>query len=444
MVKIEEMRACQYSTAQGGLENNLQLNDKVKCPPHDALSQRDDHIMVEVISASLNRADYQTAEMPGVGTALIRKPASPGMDYCGRVASTGSTVDHLSVGELVFGRLVRPTQYGTLGQYILADREGCVCLPEGVHPDHAATIGTAGWTAYKSIVPNVKPGDRVFINGGTGGTGTFGIQIAKLLGCHVTTTCSTENIDMCSELGADMVMDYGAFDITKQMSAYGESVPFDLVVDNVGQPGDLYEHCHNFLQPDGKFISVGGAGGWDLAATASRFLPSFLGGGKRRRGSVQVMMSNKHEDLTQLGRWMADGKIKPVIDSTYALKDASHAFERLKSGHARGKVVVHVASKGKEYVVEERRGSLQPGRSSFQRGRNGSVASQFNGSVSAGRSSFQSARGSFSIGRDSISEERDSLSVDSPVTLARHGSISTGSAGRTSMQEKRNSRLHID
>ncbi|GAB7349497.1 hypothetical protein MBLNU459_g0207t1 [Dothideomycetes sp. NU459] len=436
MLKIEEMRACQYSTAQGGLENNLVINEKAKCPPHDALSQRDDHIMVEVITASINRADYQTAEMPGVGTALIRKPASPGMDYCGRVASTGSTIDTLSVGELVFGRLARPTQYGTLGQYILADKEGCVSLPEGLHPDHAATIGTAGWTAYKSIVPNVRSGDRVFINGGSGGTGTFGIQIAKLLGCHVTTTCSTDNIDLCSELGADMVIDYGAFDVTKQMESFGASLPFDLVVDNVGLPADLYEHCHHFLQPEGKFISIGGDGGWDLASVASKFLPSFMGGGKRRRGSVQVLMTNKQDDLAQLGRWMAEGKIKPVIDSTYNLRDASHAFERLKSGRTKGKIVVHVQPKGKEGVAYQRRGSVQPGRSSFQGLRSSSP--------SKSRTSMHSSRNSISIGRESISEERETVFVDAPILLSKRNSVSTGSAGRTSMQEKRNSRLHID
>jgi NADPH:quinone reductase-like Zn-dependent oxidoreductase len=111
----------------------------------------------------------------------------------------------------------------------------CIPLPEGVNPDDAATIGIAGETAYRSIVPNVQTGDRVFINGGSSGTGTFGIQIAKLLGCHVTVSCSTSAIELCKELGADEVFDYTKTDLIAELIESGKTEPFDLLIASVSQ-----------------------------------------------------------------------------------------------------------------------------------------------------------------------------------------------------------------
>jgi alkaline phosphatase D len=198
-------------------------------------------------------------------------------------------------------------------------------------------------TEWGCIVPYVKEGSKVFIHGGSGGTGTFGIQIAKALGCHVTTSCSTGNVSLCKSIGADEVIDYKTANVSEELKKKGQV--FDLVVDNVGDPNDLYIAANTFLKSTGKFNLVGFqmslAG---IASTASRMLwPGFLGGGKR--SLVIAMVQNEYNAYVQLGKWMQEGKLKAVIDSTYEYSDAPKAFERLKTGHAKGKVVVHVTKK---------------------------------------------------------------------------------------------------
>lgn len=271
---------------------------------------------------------------------MIKRPASPGLDYSGRVISSGSPT--LKPGQLVFGRLEGPTQFGTLAQYTVVPAAGCIPVPDGVSPEHAASIGTAGLTAYQCIVPNAGAGDRVFINGGSGGTGIFGIQIAKTIGCHVTTSCSTGNVGLCKSLGADEVIDYKTTDVTTKLKEGGQK--FNLVVDNVGSPLDLYSTSHHFLKADGKFVQVGAA--VSVSSTVnlvSRMVrPGFLGGGKRKFEFVQV--KNKAEDFEQLGRWMAEGKVKAVIDQSFAFEDGDSAYAKLRTGRAKGKIVVNISS----------------------------------------------------------------------------------------------------
>lgn len=332
------MKAWQYTNASAGLERSLHLNEAAATPPTQLLPK--DQVMVEVVSMSVNPVDYKVAELGFLSKVIISTPASPGLDYCGRVAAIGDAVDSYRVGELVFGRLAKPTQHGTLGQYITASHDGCVALPKGVDVDQAVAIGTAGLTAYQCIVPNAKNGDKIFINGGSGGTGTFGIQIGKAIGCHVTTSCSTPNVPLCKQLGADEVIDYRTTNVTEALKAKGQV--FDLVVDNVGTPAELYKESTHFLRPSGKFVQVGAAPSLTEAGNiASKLmLPSFLGGGKR---SYQFLnLKNSHEDLAQIGRWMQEGRVSAVIDEVFEYEDAPKAYEKLKAGHAQGKIVVHV------------------------------------------------------------------------------------------------------
>jgi len=187
----------------------------------------------------------------------------------------------------------------------------------------------------------VKSGDRVFINGGSGGTGVFGIQIAKAVGCHVTASCSTGNVELCKGLGADEVIDYRKVDVTKALTEGGTK--FALVVDNVGSPADLYRQCHHFLKLEGKFVQVGmPVSVGSVVGLASRFvLPGFLGGGKRKFELMQV--KNKAKDFEQLAKWMKDGKVKAVIEETYGFQDAVKAYEKSRSGRTKGKIVVRVS-----------------------------------------------------------------------------------------------------
>lgn len=338
------MKAWQFSSVAGGMEKNLTFNASATLPPHDSLPA--DQTLVQVITAALNPVDYKIAEIPLVGRLAIGKPASPSLDYVGRVMATGpnskkvSTQD-LKPGEMVFGRLDGPTKFGTLAEYTIVPRAGCVPVPEGVTPDDAASIGTAGLTAYQCIVPNVKSGDRVFINGGSGGTGIFGIQIAKLKGCFVTTTCSTPNVELCKSLGADEVIDYTMQNVVADLKRMGK---FDLVVDNVGMPLELYWQAHHFTKEETKYVQVGGSLGFGaIKELVSRIMwPTFLGGGKRKFQFLGV--ASNYDEFKEIGEWMQQGKLKTKIDEVFSMdeKGPIRGFERVKTGRAKGKVLVHV------------------------------------------------------------------------------------------------------
>lgn len=338
---MANMKAWQYTSANGDLGKNLELNYAAPRPP-GALPA--DKVLVEVTTMALNPADYKIPELGIISRAIISTPASPGIDYAGTVVATGSGIDHVQEGQVVFGRLDLPTKFGTLGQFIVAPKEGCVPLPNGVDLDHAAAVGTAGMTAWGCIVPNVTEGSRIFINGGSGGTGTFGIQIAKALGCHVTTSCSTSNVSLCKSLGADEVIDYKSTSVCAELKKKKDN-PFDLVIDNVGTPDDLYIASNDFLKPTGKFIQVGASttikGVTSMASRAMR--PAFLGGGKSTFEFAGP--KNSFDAYVQMGKWMQEGKLKAIIDSTFEYIDAPKAFEKLKTGHARGKIVIHVAER---------------------------------------------------------------------------------------------------
>ena len=336
------MRAAIFSSVTGGLERNLKLDTAAPAPPS---TLKADQIYVEVISASLNPRDYKIAELPAVGKLAQPMPASPAIDYCGKVVSTGSELSStLNPGQLVFGRLDGFPKFGTLGQFIIAPRAGTTPLPIGVAADQGAAVGTAGLTAYQSVIPNCKSGDKIFIHGGSGGTGTFGIQFGKVQGCHVTTCCSTSNVQLCKDLGADEVIDYKTSDLVDNLKAKGPGY-FSLVVDNVGTPNDLYKASDNFLAENGKYIQVGATVSVSAVGSlvSKLYRPSVLGGGKRKFEFLQV--KNNADDFIQIADWMEQGKLKAVIDSTFELEDAAKAFERLRTNRARGKIVVHVTEK---------------------------------------------------------------------------------------------------
>ncbi|OLN97050.1 Zinc-type alcohol dehydrogenase-like protein C16A3.02c 2 [Colletotrichum chlorophyti] len=313
-------------------------------PAPSASTLKPSQVLVKVICAGINPADYKFSNLGVVARAILPFPWSPAMDYSGRAVAVGTAVTDIKPGDLVFGRLDPMGVQGSLSEYIVAERDGVTALPASVDPVQAGVVGTAALTAYQTIVPNVKPGDKVFINGGSGGTGTFGIQIAKAMGCHVTTSCSTGKVDLCKSLGADDIIDYKTSDVVARLQSAGKV--FSLVVDNVGNsPPNLYKASDEFLLPDGRFHFVGGAFSFaqlrSLLPAAS--LPGFLGGAKHK--FEPFMTKNSLEDLAQVAAWMAEGKVKSVIDSTYEFEDAVKAYEKLQEGSSAGKIAVRVADK---------------------------------------------------------------------------------------------------
>ncbi|KAI4156913.1 MAG: hypothetical protein L6R39_000926 [Caloplaca ligustica] len=335
------MRAWQYSRTAGGLEKNLTLNPSAPLP-----TPKPDQHLVQVIAAALNPVDYKPAEIPGVLRLAATVPATPCNDFAGSVVRPAPGSD-LKEGQLVFGISgTSPVAGGALREYAVTRTCSAVSIPEGVAPSDAATVGVAGLTAYQSIVPHVKSGDRIFINGGSGGTGVFGIQFAKAAGCHVTTTCSTANVELCRSLGADEVIDYKKEKVLDALLAKTKEPQQKFVhaVDNVGTDEQLAFHCHEFLQPGATMVIVGGEP--SLKAVGQllkrKLLPGFLGGVKGN--VVGFWPEQKPEDYRQIGEWMKAGKVRAVVDSKFPFEQAPQAFEKLKTGRARGKIVVDVAS----------------------------------------------------------------------------------------------------
>ena len=335
------MKAWRYSTICGRLEESLALNTSVPVPNKSSLSK--DQIIIEVITASINPVDYKLPESGLLGKLSIKTPASPGLDFCGRIVAKHASNIALKEGQLVFGALGKPSKFGTLGQFAIISSAEYALLPAGVGKDEAAGAGTAALTAYQSLLPAaIKPGSRVFINGGSGGVGTFGIQFSKTLGAHVTTTCSTANVGLCKGLGADEVLDYKEVDVVSELKKKGHV--FDLVIDNVGNPA-LYENNDAFLKRSGTFVQVGIQPSFAAMGTMARRIlqPAFLGGGRRRFHFVTVQ--SRSEDYVQIGKWLAEGKAKTVIDQVFKWEDAPKAFEKLRTGRTTGKIIVHVTEK---------------------------------------------------------------------------------------------------
>lgn len=343
------MKAWQYGNERGGIQN-LRLNRAATPPkPPKPGSQE---VLLEVISMALNPADYKLPEYPILPRFVIPKPASPGLDFCGRIVSCADGINSdpklepLEEGQLVFGRLDWPYQFGTLGQFVRCPRAGIAVLPAGVDVDHAAAIGTAALTAYQSLAPYVKEGSRVFVNGGSGGVGIFTIQIAKILGCHVTVSCSGRNAELCESLGADEVVDYTAGSLAEMLKAKRDV--FDLLVDNVGKPYDLYKASDHFLRKGGLFLQVAAADDLlsGILGILSRWmLPGFLGGG--RHSWRILMLKNDVEGLVRIGQWVKEGKIKVLLDSVFEFEDAPEAYRKLRTERARGKIVVNVTERPK-------------------------------------------------------------------------------------------------
>ncbi|KAK5190626.1 hypothetical protein LTR99_003458 [Exophiala xenobiotica] len=329
------MKAWRYTSVAGGMEKNLKLETNVPLPPVGK-----NEVLVEVLSAGLNPADYKVPEIPYLGALAVRRPAVPCADFCGRRVVAGSGGDD---DELVFGMAKFPGQHGVLAQYAPVPKSTLVPLPKGLTPEQGAGIYIAAFTAFVTISSYVKPGDTVFINGGSGGVGTFGIQIAKLLGARrVVASCSGANADLVRSLGADEVLDYKTQDLVTTLAKDGGGPKYDVVLDYVGHPLDLHSQSVKFLKKDGIFVLIAGDPSnmrANMSLLASMLWPTFLGGTPRKFKMV-ALGAVKEEDQKKVAGWIGDGKLKVMVDSVFDFEQAPQAFEKLKTGRAKGKIVI--------------------------------------------------------------------------------------------------------
>jgi NADPH:quinone reductase-like Zn-dependent oxidoreductase len=242
--------------------------------------------------------------------------------------AVGSGVTELRPGDRVFGRVdTQKGMPGSMAECATADTEGCVLLPAGVDWDEAAGVGTAAVTAYQTIVPNAKAGDSVFINGGTGGVGTFAIQFPKALGCKMTVSGSTTKMDLCRRLGADEAIDYRTEDLVTALRRRGKGA-FDLVLDYTHRPETgLYAASSAFLKDSGKFVMVPGGVSFSTVMTIGKYTvcPSALGGGKAKFEAY--FAASDRAAFVQIAEWMAEGKVKTVVDSVLEFGEMPRAIE---------------------------------------------------------------------------------------------------------------------
>ncbi|KAF5013242.1 hypothetical protein FDECE_756 [Fusarium decemcellulare] len=328
-------RSWQYRSTAGGLENNLSLNTIPMLQP-----AADQHL-VRIVAAGLNPADYRLSEFQFLHRVAFPKPASPGNDFAGYIVKPAPG-SGLQPGQLVFGGAGANFMHGgAMAEYGVANVNNLVPIPAGLPIVDAAGIAIAGLTAYQSIIPHSQPGSRVFINGGSGGVGGFGIQFAKAEGRHVTVSCSTTNVAHCKSLGADEVIDYKTQNVLQALK--DSPYKYDLVADYVGNDRNLFWEADKYTNPGAKFVTVAVSHHLDCIRfiTAAQFMPRFLSGAKRQH--VTVFGRPSREDLTQIAEWMAEGKVKSVIDSKYKFEDLKEAYTRLKTGRARGKIILEVA-----------------------------------------------------------------------------------------------------
>ncbi|KAF2764725.1 NADPH:quinone reductase-like protein [Teratosphaeria nubilosa] len=329
------IQAWQYTTNSGPLERRLHLN--TVAPPNPNPDQH----LIRICYAAVNPVDYKVAEVPLYGRfATNPKPATPGIDYSGILLrpAAGSA---LKPGQKVIGAAgTSPFAGGAFREIAIAKNNGTVALPEGVSLEDGATVGVAGLTAYQSIVPHVKAGSKLLILGGSGGTGIFGIQIAKIVGCEVTVTCSTANVELCKSLGADEVINYKTQDVLTALARKGQH--FDHVVDNVGGDLNIFFQAHRYTRPGAGYVYVAGTPSIAFVLGMLRVaLPTWLGGPQRK--FIGIFCEARIDEAEQIAQWMKEGKIRPVIDSRFEFDSVPKAIERSKTGRARGKIVIKVA-----------------------------------------------------------------------------------------------------
>ena len=287
-------------------------------------------VLVRVKAAALNAGDiFSMRGSPWLARFSVGFPKPKdyilGWDMAGSVQAIGNKVTRFQPGDEVFAACS-----STLAEYVCIAEDNLAMKPTNLTFEQAAAVPTAAITALQGLrdAGKLRAGQRVLINGASGGVGTFAVQIAKALGAEVTGVCSTRNVEMVLSIGADHVVDYTKEDFTKSGQSY------DLILDNVANHS--FSDLRRALTQQGIIIPNSGHGGMSYVFKAFLLSP-FM----RQQGSLFVAKPN-NKDLVILKELIESGKITPVIDRTYPLGETPEAFRYLEEVHARGKVVIRM------------------------------------------------------------------------------------------------------
>ena len=292
---------------------------------------QDNEVLIEVRAASVNPLDWRLMRGKPRFTRLmiggLRKPKStrPGRDVAGRVEAVGRNVAQFKPGDEVFGAC-----QGAFAEYVCAIEDKLALKPANISFEDAAAVPVAAITALQGLRDKgrIRRGQKVLVDGASGGVGTFAVQIAKSFGAEVTAVCSPRNVDTARSIGADQVIDYTRADFTQSGQRY------DLII-----AANAYHSIFDYrraLSQDGIYVMAGG--GWTQILQAMLLGPllSMMGSKKMRFFMAKI---NK-QDLALLKELLEAGRVVPIIDRRYPLSGVAEAIRYLEEGHARGKVVI--------------------------------------------------------------------------------------------------------
>jgi NADPH:quinone reductase-like Zn-dependent oxidoreductase len=308
--------------------------DVIKLLEVEKPAPKDDEVLVKVLAASANAYDWHFLS---ADIFLIRlagglfKPKNHrlGADIAGRVEAVGSNVKQFKPGDEVFGD-IGAWGNGGFAEYVSVPEKAFGLKPANLTFEQAAAVPMAALTALQGLrdTGQIQPGQKVLINGASGGVGTFAVQIAKYFGAEVTAVCRTDKVEMIQSLGADHVIDYTKDNFTQNGQRY------DLILAVNGyHPISAYKRA---LTPQGIYVMAGGA-------PAQIFQAVLLGAGMSERAGRKmrsVSAKSAQKDLAILKELLEEGKIVPVIDRCYPLSETAEALRYLGEGHARGKIVL--------------------------------------------------------------------------------------------------------
>lgn len=303
------MRAAVYAKGKSG--KVLEIKDLEQPVP------KQNEVVIAVRVASVNPLDWRM------------KRQRPGVDVAGQVVAVGETVTHFKPGDNVFGFCK-----GAFAEYACAPEATLVPKPESINFEQAAAVPIAGLTALQGLRDkgHIQPGQKVLINGGAGGIGTFAVQIAKSFGANVTGVCSTKNVELVRSLGADRVIDYTREDFTQDSERY------DLLLDNVGNR--TLSAMGRVLSTHGRCVMAGAPK--DLWPVLTRLFKAFTWSLFSRQKFTFFIAKINRDDLMTLCGLIEAGTVTSVIDRRYPLTETAGAIAYVEEGHARAKVVLTV------------------------------------------------------------------------------------------------------
>lgn len=303
-------------------------------------------VLVQVYAAGVNLLDAKVRNGEFKIFLPYKAPFTLGHDVAGVVTKLGSRVSKFKVGDEVYAR---PADHriGTFAEYISINENDVALKPENLSMEEAASIPLVGLTSWQALIEkaNLKKGQKVFIQAGSGGVGTFAIQLAKHLGATVATTTSSANIDLVKSLGADFVIDYKKDDFETILKDY------DVVLNS--QDAKTLEKSLRILKPNGKAISISGPPDVDFAKQLGspwflKFIMKILSSGikkKAKRLGVNysfLFMRADGNQLTEITSLINAGIIKPVVDKVFPFEQTNEALAYVEAGRAKGKVVVKI------------------------------------------------------------------------------------------------------